>query len=440
MHHRTGRYQNYVLRDRLKKLFIPVLCVLFLSFSDNHAVTGTMSPDALKEDISALRRALEKYHPGLYWYTSKEEFNRTWDSLNMEVARPMTALQFFKALLPVVAKVKCAHTLFYPSHNLMSSGSRFPLDVKFIGDKVYGVSDNSNQNLIPNGSEFIAINGRPINEVVSLLFRNLEAQGGNIGWKHVILENDFQNYYYYIIEQTDSFRVEYVDPETSEKKHAIIIGGTQERLRKHWKNWYPESDGPPLGIRYRDDKSTAIISVKSFSPGRLKSYHQNFDELTGRYFNEIKEKGVQNLIIDIRGNEGGNQPEKLFAYIDKGKKNSFRGSVTVLMNEESISAQESFVSIFKFHNRGLTIGRPTPGCMKYLCGGKKHKLVLPNSKFQLNIPMHPSIRVNPDTTIVELGKGYQPDHYVEDDINALLRGEDAVMEFALNKINTHGNH
>src|SRR4051812_32382744 len=107
MHQGTSRYQNYVLPDRLKKLFIPVLCGLFLSFSDNRAVTDKINPDALKEDVSSLRKALEKYHPGLYWYTSKEEFNGTWDSVNMEVAQPMTELQFFKVLLPVVAKVKC---------------------------------------------------------------------------------------------------------------------------------------------------------------------------------------------------------------------------------------------------------------------------------------------------------------------------------------------
>lgn len=36
---------------------------------------GALSVKDLKQDVSALRTALERHHPGLYWYTSNEEFN-----------------------------------------------------------------------------------------------------------------------------------------------------------------------------------------------------------------------------------------------------------------------------------------------------------------------------------------------------------------------------
>ncbi len=399
----------------LRKTIIYLLCGLSLSFSHWNGVTVVLSPSALREDVSDLRKALEKYHPGLYWYTSKQLFNLTWDSLNAEIDKPMTEDQFFKLLLPVMAKVKCAHMLFYPSDKIISNGLRFPLDLKFIDDKAYIVSDISNQYLVTKGSELLSINGRPIKEILNLILPNLEAQGGNIGWKYVILENDFQNYYYYLIEHAETFQVEFLDH-----------------------------------VNYRNDKSVAIITVKSFTKGRYKFYNQDFDELIDQYFKEIREKEVRNLIIDIRGNEGGNQPEKLYSYLAKANKNdthdqnkyydikqaknNFEGNVIVLTNERSISAQEGFVSIFKYHNRGITIGRSTPGCAKYLCGGKKHKLILPNSKFKINIPMNPSVHTDSINLKYKVGEGYPPDFRVEDDINALLAGKDVVMEFALSKI------
>jgi hypothetical protein len=254
--------------SQLRNLFLLVLCALLLSFSHQNALTVEIAPAALRADVSALRKALEKYHPGLYWYTSREEFNRTWDSLMADIDRPLTEGQFFKLLLPVVARVKCAHTLFYPSDKMMANGSRFPLDLKFIGEKVYILSGISNQNLIPSGSELLSINGRPIQNILGLLLPNLQAQGGNLGWKYVILENDFQNYYYYLIEQADTFQVEYLDHLTGKKMAGQVKASAEEKLRKHWKNWYPQTTGPPLKIAYRDDKRLAIISVKSFTKGR----------------------------------------------------------------------------------------------------------------------------------------------------------------------------
>src|SRR5258708_22237795 len=208
----------------LRKTIIYLLCGLSLSFSHWNGVTVVLSPSALREDVSDLRKALEKYHPGLYWYTSKQLFNLTWDSLNAEIDKPMTEDQFFKLLLPVMAKVKCAHMLFYPSDKIISNGLRFPLDLKFIDDKAYIVSDISNQYLVTKGSELLSINGRPIKEILNLILPNLEAQGGNIGWKYVILENDFQNYYYYLIEHAETFQVEFLDHVTGLMKHAKVKG------------------------------------------------------------------------------------------------------------------------------------------------------------------------------------------------------------------------
>jgi hypothetical protein len=434
------------MKRPLKQILL-VVCALMVSF-DQPENPIKLNPAQLKEDVLELRKALEKNHPGLYWYTSKEQFNNAWDSLTERITQPMADDQFLKLVLPVVAKVKCAHTLFYPSKEISTRGVRFPLNLKFLNGKAYILGDSLSKHRIPDGSELISVNGKSLADIVQLMLPSLEAQGGNIGWKYVILDNDFQNYYYYIIEQPNTFDIEYIEYGTEKKVSATVDGSTAEALKKHWKNWYPNKDGAPLNIKFLTDPDVAIITIKSFTNGRYQAYQQDADNLIDQYFEDIRKKGTKNLIIDIRGNEGGNNPENVYKYIarenDKDTwgsknpfspaKNAFQGNVILLMNERSISAQETFVSIFKNNKRGLTIGQPTPGSYNGFCGGNKRKVILPHSKFEIRIPLHAfNWRYTTKENYRE-GEGFPPDFKVSVSINDVLNGQDPALALALSKI------
>jgi hypothetical protein len=226
--------------ERFQKAIVAFFVVILFGFTHSERLESVLTIAELKDDVGVLRKALEKYHPGLYWYTSKEAFEVSWDSLDRKISQPLTEIQFFRSLLPVVAKVKCAHTLFYPSSSIMGNGKRFPMDIRFVSGKAYLISESTSQSGISKGSELLSINGRNMEEITRDLLGNLQAQGGNTGWKYVILENDFQNYYHYLIEQTDRFSLAYVDHETGERKTATVMGINEPSVTKHWKNWYPE--------------------------------------------------------------------------------------------------------------------------------------------------------------------------------------------------------
>jgi C-terminal processing protease CtpA/Prc len=104
------------------------------------------------------------------------------------------------------------------------------------------------------------------------------------------------------------------------------------------------------------------------------------------------------------------------------------------VNERSISAQESFVAIFKNNNRGLTIGRPTPGSYDGLCSGNKRKIILKNSNFEIRIPLHASYRSYLTPTNYKQGVGIPPDIEVDETIADILAGIDLPMEVALDRI------
>lgn len=410
-------------------------------------VLGQLSSEQIKKDVLQLRKGLEKNHPELYWYTSREQFDSIWRHLDTQINDPMTDEEFLRLLLPVVASVKCSHTLFYPSKDMMSRGPRFPLTLNFIQGKGYIFGD-SGRNDIPAGSELVTINGMTLDKIIDLILPALQAQGGNLGWKYVILENDFQNYYYYIVEQAERFVIEYNDPTTNQKIKKELKGISDQSSRTHWSKWYPVEVGAPMSISFRNSNEVAILTIRSLSKGRYKMYQQDFEATLAKYFKEIGEKEIKNLIIDLRGNEGGNNPELIYSYIvkpgDRNVKGSadyikpakeiFQGPVVVLMNEKSISSQETFVAIFKNNDRGLTIGRQTSGSYNGLCGGNKRKIVLPNSRFEINIPLHVENWTFNNATHYQEGQGFPPDIQVDESIDDMLAGIDSVMQVALDRI------
>ena len=54
------------------------------------------SVSQLQEDFDILRQCLQTVHPGLYTYRSETEINRLFDSLRVEIERPMTELEFYR--------------------------------------------------------------------------------------------------------------------------------------------------------------------------------------------------------------------------------------------------------------------------------------------------------------------------------------------------------
>jgi hypothetical protein len=89
----------------------------------------------LKEDFDLLWLALEEAHPGLYRYTSQEEFAGLFRSLFSNIESEMTEIEFFRYVCPVIEKIHCLHTRIRPSEDyrkyMEDNGLFFPLKLKF---------------------------------------------------------------------------------------------------------------------------------------------------------------------------------------------------------------------------------------------------------------------------------------------------------------------
>ncbi|MEC8956299.1 MAG: carboxy terminal-processing peptidase [Pseudomonadota bacterium] len=136
--------------------------------------------------------------------------------------------------------------------------------------------------------------------------------------------------------------------------------------------------------------SIGVIDIPSFYRDyrALKNGDEEFTSTTTdvkRLLNELKEKDIDGLIIDLRNNGGGHLTEATALsglFIDNGPivqlrnangrisrlddpdpvpRSSYKGPLIVLVNRYSASASEIFAAAIQDYNRGIVVGQQTYG-------------------------------------------------------------------------------
>ena len=97
-------------------LFIFTSCVSVKKY--NERLLTPISTEKLKEDVDFTYKILQKNHPDLYGYISKEKLDFKFDSLKTTIKKPLTSSEFYQKLAPVISEVRQGHlNLIIPSKN-----------------------------------------------------------------------------------------------------------------------------------------------------------------------------------------------------------------------------------------------------------------------------------------------------------------------------------
>ncbi|MEN2281473.1 hypothetical protein AAGF08_04985 [Algoriphagus sp. SE2] len=84
-----------------------ILVILYLFTQGLYS--QTLSPEQMKSDFHIFKEALETFHPEMYRYTTKEEFDQLFETIEKGLNQPLSQQEFYKLLRPALVQLKDGH-------------------------------------------------------------------------------------------------------------------------------------------------------------------------------------------------------------------------------------------------------------------------------------------------------------------------------------------
>lgn len=486
----------------IRSFFIPVIIHLLFSgcsvslknYNPNHKYPKA----ALQQDYTLLRNILEAKHPALYWYTSKDSMNYYFDSLYTRIGDSMTEQQFgWKILAPLTEKIHCGHTSFGMSKkwNKFIRDKRvpsFPLFMKVWADTMVVTGNlDRKDSVIKPGTLITSINGVKSADVIHRMFRYLPLDGYAKNVNYVRISGNFPYYHRNIFGLYKNYQVGYIDSLGQQKSVKLPVFLPPKDSTKKKK------DQTPAKIPRREIKKEKRQDARSFeidSTGKTATISLNtFSKGEGRYlaffikqsFKELREKKVQNLILDLRSNGGGDVGMYVLltrlirntkfrvadtsytkskflgpytGYIKHGfftniglifmtkkkkdglyhfgyyerhfykpkSKNHFDGKVYVLISGPTFSASTLFCNAVKGQQNVTLVGEETGGGWHGNSGLIIPDITLPVTKLRVRLPLFKLVQFN---HVPRDGHGVQPDIFIPPTVEGMRNRIDRKMEF-----------
>ncbi len=445
---------------------------LLLSLSLLAQQERTFTRGQLMEDLDFLQESLQTYNPGLYNFTSKEQFQHIFNDYRQIIRDGMTDLDFFKIMSEIIVYTKEAHHTIEANKDTSTSvfkfltGNKsafFPLKLKFIDSKAYVWFNLSASEHIKRGDQLLSINKTAIGTLVPKLFKYIVSDGQIDTYKYHKLSKDFGAYYYWFIGQPQSFLVNLRDIETGKIKKITIPAATiseqADNLKKHR---HPQNSlhmkRSFYDLRFVNSLRTAVLQLTSFDRTFMKS-QKKAKKTYKKIFKKIKKSGADYLVLDLRDNTGGKKEftYELIPFLKKSNQNgllytstswegktkdyhipgrskfAFEGTLITIVNGSTFSSGAIAAMFAQIFGKSTIIGEETGGRAGGVVAGSNQLVTMPNTKIKLRIPTYKwEFKCLPENH--QKGRGVLPDISMHPNINDLIEGKDTIMEQVMERI------
>lgn len=436
----------------------------------------TLMGKELIEDLKYMMKTLEEVHPDLYGSCDREQAEKGIETIKGQITDGMSGIEFYRLIGPHIGALKDGHTGVFPGQDygeyLSAGGTLLPIDFVFDGKQGFVVRSYVESPIKP-GAEVLSINGIPMETMIDKMMGYIS--GESEAYKLTLLRSYFRPLLWLIFNLKDFYRIEYINLGGGEI-HSIDIKGIQsEEIASKSKAYGKES------YRYEilEDENIGLVEVNSFSN------YEEFKEFIRTVFQELGEKHIDNLVIDLRNNGGGDsrigdellkyispkpfrqfstvkikvsrqikdyyrdnefirgyyetigtgimkqveglkEGEKLtvdFGFIEPYPGQRFKGKVFVLTSAKTYSSAGSFVTAVRDFELGTIIGE-SPGAMASQYGDI-YIFELPHSKLEAMVSHKEHIRPSgcPQQSSVI------PDVIIQQTAKEILFSTDRVMEY-----------
>ncbi|MBN2354538.1 hypothetical protein JXO59_00410 [candidate division KSB1 bacterium] len=378
-----------------------VYAITFLYGLESNPAKIHFTKQKLQEDFRQMRQTLEQNHAALYEYTAKGVMDSLFDRQFSLIQDSMALREFFVLLTPIIAKIGCGHTNVWMPMDYwnMNSDKLFPLHFRLIEDRMVVTGSYTGEEQLPRGSILLEINGRACADIIAEMTASYPADAMNPHFAQSQVERRFPMIYSRRFGFPEAYRVTYALPGRKTRRSRILTPAHNEAVRdvvfKNFRN-------PELSLRLLTDRNAAVLRIETFIYYDRVTYFTHFIDSC---FTVIHDKKIANLILDLRGNDGGDPfcAAPLFSYLEPeplpyfaepyGKyaefakpipraEKAFKGNLLTLLDGRCFSTNAHFCALLKYHRIGRFIG--TPGGATYKCNaGKNTHIDLKNTGIML---------------------------------------------------------
>jgi hypothetical protein len=483
---------------------LPVLLLAGITASVAAAET-TIPAAGLREDVEIARKAYTSLHPGLYRYNTPEEIEAAFDELADGFAEGSTLSEAYLAFAELLASIRCGHTYgnFWNQsaevqEQLFNGADKLPFTFRIVGERMVVTRNATDEPRLRPGTVITAIGGVPTGELLERLMRLIHADGASDHQRRFELQvsgiGEFEPF--------DVYQPLLFPPRNGRYRFSALHTGSGERFdlsapaltragRKAVldERYGPLPNSPDELWRFELlDDETGYLKAGSFVTWKMKL---DWKSLLEGAFETLRQGAVDNLILDVRGNGGGDEavleallghvltepislplgrqlvryekaPEDLEKYLDTwdrsfldrtgqvrsagggffaakdatdeptvlpGSETAFSGRLYLLVDPANTSATFTLARILKDAGRATLVGETTGGNRRGINGGQILFLRLPNSGLEMDIPLIGFFpsQDQPDSGVV-------PHLRVVSSLEDISRGVDGVLEAALRSI------
>jgi len=334
-----GNWQADTSRRKMGFSFLPVVyCLLSVIVLGSCSVSRSSfrpakkySPEQLNKDYTVFRGALEESHPGVYWYTSKDDMDNYFDWGKEQINDSLNEEDFRKVLSYVISKINCGHTVTRASKAFVkfrdtSANKIFPLSLKIWPASHSSLGDTATiaANLIRKDSTLTRglivkkIDHQPISTILDTLCQYISSDGYNLTHKYQALSNrgGFGAAFTSVFGQKENYFIDYLDTDGKEKSATIpsynprADSSNRVAITRFAKTSRAERKKQitlaTRNVRFDSLNRIAFMDLGSFGRNlKLKSFFRTS-------FKEMRNKKSKHLVIDVRGNGGGSVTNSTF--------------------------------------------------------------------------------------------------------------------------------
>lgn len=306
--------------------FISILVLLFSNLAFSQSVDDIFPQKKMHKDLEVFKNIRKEANSGLYKYRTEKQMDSIYSWAGNEIKKLSTYREFYNLICKLTDFEGSLHNdTSLPDkvlQNLRNEKSGyFPFPIKWIEGKWLVNFENEE---IPLGSEIVSINEIPIAEIISNIYKYYTTDGVNLTGKKMGLRTHFARYFRLQYGMKDQFIVSYKIYDDKQIETKTISSISSNDFYKNFKNRFSK---PYDQIYYADlennqkyafeklDSLTAKLTVYSFNIGDEKSKeHSDYVKFLDRVFIQIKKDDIKNLIVDVRQNGGGTDPNDLVTY------------------------------------------------------------------------------------------------------------------------------